>query len=228
MGRGTNRLGYNSLNGANTPVEVLNDAYSFGQFFVPAGGMTPTEGFPSILTTKTTTGGGMHHTHTVMKFPLSIFTSCSFDWAFKSDFAAGTDLSLKLRCGLLYFTDISADSPANIIQFDIGAVNLVIGDDINVPPNNETQILTDVQPTSTPVGEELLNGGNTGGKQNVPLTELNNLAGTSISPTDWNFLNFNIERTGTSENDTFLGDAFVFGALVQFATDFNNVAEWPD
>ena len=208
-------------------IEVLNDAYSFGQFFVPAGGMTPTEGFPSILTTKTTTGGGLHHTHTVMKYPPSIFTSSSFDWTFKSDFAAGTDLSLKLRCGVIYFTEDSADSPDNIVRFDIGAVNLVMGDDINVGPNTETSILSDVQPASTPVGQQLLNGGDTLSKQNVPLTDLNGLVGTPISSTDWNFLNFNIERAGDQIEDTFSGDVFIFGAVVQFATDFNNIAQWP-
>lgn len=207
---------------------MLNDVYSFGQFFVPAGAMTPTEGLPSILTTKTTTGGGLHHTHTVMEFVHTVKSGCSFDWAFKADFVKSSVATINLRCGVLYFTPSSADTPNNIIRFDIGAVNLAMGDDINVGTNLETNILTDVQPTATPGGEELLNGGDTGSKQNVPLTTINGLVGTELSPTNWNFLTINMEREALDENDTFQDSAFVFGMGVQFAVEFSNVAEWPD
>lgn len=225
MSKGANQIGWFGKGGPVTPTELTN-AYKFGQFYVPAGAMTPSAGLPSILTTKTTTGGLDHHTHTVMEFPHTSKSGCSFDWAFKSDFPEDTDPLLRLRVGHLFFSS-SADSPNNIVRMDIGAVNLVMGDDINVGPNNETIILSTVQPTTTPGGEELLNGGNAASKQNVQLTFLNDLVGTPISATDWNFLTINIEREALEAADTFLDSVFLFGVGVQFAVNFNNVAEWP-
>lgn len=234
MGRGANQIGWTAQD-TNTPVtpSELNDVYSFGQFWIPAGALTPVTGFPGIIETLDSTGETpAHNSWTVMKMANAVKSGGNFTWAFKSDFMAGTTATLLLRTAPIFISKVNADPAVNIVEWSLGAVNLAMGDDINFDANTETVLLSTVQPVGTTAGEFLINGGDASSKQNVPLTLINNtVSGTSdISGTDWNFCTINVEReaeTASRVADTYLSDVFLLGVGVQFAVDFNNVAVWP-
>lgn len=226
MGQRSN--GRKGWGGTGLTPSTLNDVYSFGSFWIPAGALTPVNGIPCIIETYDSTGAANHWTWTVAKFLASAKSSAEFTWAFKSDFVGAPDASLKLRCAPIFFTKTSADSAVNIVRWDIGAVNMVMGDDINIIANTEVTMLSTVQPISTTAGQMLINGGDADNKQAVPLTIVNGAVGTTISSSGLNLLNINLERSSQDSEDTFADDVFLLGINVQFAVDFNNIAEWPD
>lgn len=211
--------------------DSLNDAYKFGQFWVPAGALTPTGGFPANIEIHTSTEAANHWSWTVAKFAASVKNGACFSWGFKADFLKAPIADLKLRVAPIFFTKVSADDPANIVEWSIGAANQVVGDDINLDSNTETELFSAVQPTTTPAGKFLINAGSSVNKQAAPLTLVNvGFAAGEVSPislTDWNLLTVNLEREGDHLADTFLGDVYLLGLDVQFAVDFNNVNEWP-
>ena len=207
-----------------TPTE-LNDIYSSGQFFIPAGAFTPTEGFPFILEQYTSSGGPtLHYTWTVAQMVFNLKSGGTFTWAFKSDFVGAPDANIKLRMAPLFFSKVAGVAPNDTIEWSLGAVNFIMGSDVNIVDNLETELLSTV-------GDAFeMNGGDQTSKENVPLTILNSngIIGAPISSSGWNMLTFNVERDIADIDDDFPASIFLFGVGVQFAVDFNNLAEWPD
>jgi hypothetical protein len=226
MSRGNNRLGWG--NGGNFLLpSALNDVYSYGAFWVPVGAFTPTEGFPWSLEEYTSSGGPtLHYTWTVANCDPVTKSGGTFTWAFKSDFMAATEVSLKLKVAPIFFGKVAGVAPNDVVKWSLGAVNLVMGDSINIVDNLETTLLSEVGTAYQ------VNGGDQTSKENVPLTLVNDSSGgaigSDISATGWNFMTINVEReTVDGAEDTYPEDIFLFGVGVQFACDFNNVAQWP-
>ncbi len=223
-GRAGGRLGYGA-NADNVGPNELNDVYSFGQFWVPAGAITPTEGFPFVIENYTSSGGpSLHYTWTVANMINGAKSGGTFTWAFKSDFVGAPDANIKLRMAPIFFSKVAGVAPADTVEWSLGAVNIVMGDNINFIDNSETELLSTVGSAFE------LNGGDQVSKQNVPLATINSngVIGTPISSSDWNFLTMNIERDVADGDDDFPNPIFLYGVGVQFAVDFNNLAEWPD
>jgi hypothetical protein len=206
---------------------LLNDAYSYGGFWVPVGAFTPTKGFPWTLEEYTSTGGPtLHYTWTVANCDNVNKSGGTFTWAFKSDFMAATEVNLKLKVAPIFFGKVAGVDPNDVVKWSLGAVNLAMNDNINIIDNLETTLLSEVGTAY------LINGGDATSKENVPLTLINDSSsgaiGSDISASSWNFMTINVEReTVDGSEDTYPNPVFLLGVGVQFACDFGNVAQWP-
>jgi hypothetical protein len=203
--------------GALTPSE-LNDVYSFGQFWIPAGATTPsTETSPApVIETYLSTTGGTRQEYTVAKFDGATQSSVCFEWGFKSDFVAVPSASMLFKASPLWFSKTAGDGVEDV-DIEIYANNILMGGDVNDNMGAGSQV-TKVVPTTA----FELTGGTTA---NVQASIAKTIEGSVLSATDWNLIRIGVERHANT--DTFGDDVFLIGVGIQFAVDFNNVGVWP-
>lgn len=221
MGRGTNRLGYSSPQSSSplTPGE-LNDVYTFGQFWIPAGSLTSSDDDPvTIEKYESTSGGTKSPWRTVAKMPPSVLSIAWYNWAFKADFAEDTDAKLLMKSKPIWFAKTTAAGPDNVILIDIDGVNLNIGSSVNNSPGSDTAISQTVPGTAF-----LMQSGKTADDEAAASMSI---SGDVISSGDTNLIDMFIERHGELAGDSFDDDIFLLGIMMQWKTNFNNISIWP-
>ena len=212
----------NGFPGAGLTPALLSSVYSRGQFDLGIGAWQPTEGFPFLKDVYTSSGGSEHFTWPVGNFANDVKSGGTFMWRFKADFVSA--VSLEIQMAPIFFSKVNGVVPDfDHVEWSLGAVNMIMGDTINIAPNTETALISEVNATDA----FKMNGGSVANKQAVPLTTV---MGSAISTTDWNFLTMNIEREADAAGrilDTFEDDIFLLGVAVQWKTNFENIAQWP-
>lgn len=198
--------------------DELNDAYKYGQFWVPAGALTIGQTNPATKEEyESSAGGNSKPTWTVVKYSGTLEQEAYFQWDFFADFVAVPSASMLLKISPKWFAKTTASNPNNVVEFEGGAYNLLVGSSVNFNVTPETAMEQIVPATAFD-----LQAGKTGDvTASIPLT----VGGGVVSASEWNSINILLERHG--DEDSFADDVFLMGFGVQFAVDFNHVGIWP-
>lgn len=221
-GRSANTIGW-SGGASSTPLtpSELNDVYTHGQFWVPAGALTPdtTASPPVFEKYEFSNQANNYYTQTVLNFATSENMEACFNWAFKADFVAVPSASLKLKVKPVYFVPVTVAAPNNVVRVAMSVDNAIVGGNLD-QNGNPVQVDWNI----TNLNAELLNSGvGADGEDSIALT----VGGDTLNSSGLNFLQILFEREGNDAADTYTNTLHLLGIMVQFAVDFNNVAEWP-
>jgi len=195
----------------------LNSVYDYGQFWIPAGAFTPSISEPCIITTYEGTSGAQA-SYTVAQFAPSVAQSANFTWAFKSDFVKVPAADISIRVAPIWYAPTTDPGPNNVVRFEAYCRNFIAGSSINSGLGGSDSMDQTVPGTAYDI-----TGGDTSSEEDALGLTPN---GAVIDPTNWNMLSFQLERHGDQAGDNFSDNVFVLGVMIQFATDFNNVALW--
>ena len=218
-GRAGGRLGYGAQGGALTPSQ-LNDVYSFGQFWIPAGALTGNGSQSPDFATPYVIPNG-YSAYTVGRYSGTADEEAFFTWAFKADFVGVPTATMKMKISPLFTSQVTVAAPNNKVQWAFGASNALVGTSLNF-----TNAANEVDFNTTAPVTDILQGGNTSDAQNAAAITVQD---DILSGGDMNFLQILVERhaaTGGAD-DNYQNDVLLLGVAVQFAVDFNNVAVWP-
>jgi hypothetical protein len=201
-----------NLGGGITPSN-LNDVYTHGQFFIPAGAMTlGATNTPNLINDSMAILDGS--TFTVMEFPTGVQAEVFFQWAFKSDFVKTSALALKVKP--LWYQNVLGSGN---VEWEAGVVNNLIGSNLNI--STETAAVAQIQAAPNVV-DQLASGPSGAVEQAIDLGNT-----TGLSASNMNFMQFIFERHGQNVGDTFGQSALLLGLSIQWAVNFSNVAVWP-
>ena len=214
--RANNRKGWGTRDTTQPTPDQLNNIYTHGQFFVPAGALTPGQSDGCIIEQfeyPASNAGSV----TVAKFPTGIETEGYFSWGYKKDFV-NTAIAFKLK-PTMFVKDIGNEG--NVV-WSTGVVNALIGSNLNINAETTTDDMTTPGPDTI---FDIFSGDATDAERAFDL-------GSSLSPdnpnaNNMNTFNFLIERHGENVSDTLSTDVFLLGLMVQWAVDFNNIGVWP-
>lgn len=219
-GRAGGRLGYGDQD-TNTPVtpNELNDVYTHGQFWIPAGALTAGVGQePEINSWQPPSTG--YPTYTVARYDGAADEEAFFTWCFKADFVKVPTASMLLKVNFIWTCLVAGGVGNDTVQWASGANNTLIGTDLDF--NNAANEVTYDQEVPT---VKVLQAGKTANAQAglaVPVF------GDVVSGSNINMITILAERHAASAvADNYTSDALLLGLMVQFAVDFNNVAVWP-
>lgn len=216
---GTGNRGWPIASGGALTPDELNSVYTHGQFWVPAGALTPGVNLPITFEDYQPASG--YPTYTVGVYAPTTDTEAFFTWAFKSDLPADPSASLLLKINFLWFVKVAAEENLDSVQWATGASNQLMGTSIDYD-NSAGEVIWN----RIVAAPDILHGGiaaNVEAALAVPITN------DVVSGSDWNQLTIMAERHGATggENDDYPENAYLIGVGVQWAVDFNNVAVWP-
>lgn len=208
--------------GADTPLTPteLNDVYTHGQFWIPAGALSGNPGqTPDFLTPYQIPNA--YSSYTVGRYSGTVDEEAFFTWGFKADFVAAPSASLLLKFSPLFTCENTVAAPNNKVQFAFGASNALVGTSLDF--NNAAN---EVNFNTTAPVTDILQGGNTSDDQDTAPV---GVFGDIVSGGEMNLFQLMVERHAASGgvDDNYLNDILLLGVAVQFAVDFNNVAVWP-
>lgn len=198
----------------------LNNVYEYGQFWIPAGALTP--GVTAGCTVEPYESSSANPaTWTVAKFDTAVDQDAHFTWGFKSDFVNVATPRIKLSP--IWFVKTLGVDPNDLVRFGANVYNNVIaGGSLNY--NN---VANEVYMEQDTIATYEINGGNAGSTPQAALF-ITTIGNDALSASDWNMLTMTLTRTGTHVNDNYPASVFLLGVGVQFHTDFGNIAIWPN
>jgi hypothetical protein len=205
--------------GVLTPTE-LNNVYTHGQFWVPAGALTgngvqsPNFALPYQIPSG-------YSSYTVARYADVADDEAFFTWAFKSDFPAVPSASLLLKLFPLFTCENTIAAPNNKVQLAFAASNVLIGNSLDYDASGDEVFYNTTAPVSG-----VLQGGDTSDPENaISVPVANNV----LSANNMNFVQILVERHSGSggADDNYAAEIVLFGVAVQWAVDFNNLGVWP-
>lgn len=219
MNRAVGRTGYNSLDGANTPIEVLNIGYSFGQVYIGAGAFTEAINSPAIFIPAAQVGSGEADSEDRWSFTNVAKSEIYARWSFAKLPIDLANPSFKIYPEFKQTAVVAKPNPAESAVFEYG-----IG--VNADGNDSEYQMIDTSAESE-VEAELVSfavGTSAATKSVAPATISGD--GLPLINTVKNNIRFAVARIPLDASDDFDDPVLFTGMIVQFKTDFNNVAEW--
>ena len=217
MSRSVNRKGWGS---AGVTAEALNTAIPFSMFYLPAGMWVPAFGQPAIWTPGKQINAQTNEAFDCWEFEHSVNREIYCDIKI-----AGLPINITtpaFRVLPTYFQDVgAAPAPAEecLMEYTIGNNNDGSSTDYTLEGAQEVQKLSEIPAAWI----DFSTGATFDESISIPTTD----GPDGLSATLGNNLRFQLERFGTDGSDDYLQTVFFRGMAVQYATDFNNVNEFP-
>ena len=220
MSRANGRLGWNDQD--TFDANELNTIVPYMDIYIAPSAMVAARSQPATFHAQLLMdqAAANEDAQAAWEFVTGTDSECYFSWQFKNFPIDYSDPQIRFAPQFIQIADASAPAPAEYAYMEFG---------VGVSYDGTT---TDY--TTETIEEQL--------QCLIPDRRVNFLAGTSgnqaalfdglagqgaLDSTKWNFLRFEIERYGTSGNDTYGNSIYLLGVGIQFKTDFNNVAAWP-
>lgn len=149
-----------------------------------------------------------------------------FTFASKSNEFNATDLQFIFHPLFFQTADSSAPSPTEVVQFEFGLARFGYDDDMCV----EIDYLENMAYMRSNVLDayHLAYGHSASGNEYGARQLQGSIQGTSPSGTNMNLWDVSFRRSSADVQDTYDNTIYCIGILCQYATNFANIAQWPN
>ncbi len=205
---------------ANVSADTLNTLIPYGQVYFSAGAMVP--GALKPTTFQTLPVNAQQSAIDVHKFVGSDDTECYFNWAFRGFPINISAPAFKLCPLFIQIDEEIAPNPAEYayVEYSIG----VSYEDTTIDYSMEGAAEVAAQSLIPDAWKNFM--ATTTGDKSIAIPDL--FGDAALNQAKFNTLRFEIERFGNNVLDTFTANSiYLKGCLLQYATDFNNVAVFP-
>ncbi|MCP4713079.1 MAG: hypothetical protein GY869_30995, partial [Planctomycetes bacterium] len=124
-----------------------------------------------------------------------------------------------LKAKPLWFAKTTAAGPNNVVLFDVDGVNVILGASVNNSNTGETELSQTVPGTAFFMQSGISANDEAAGSMSI--------SGSTVSAGDTNLIDMMLTRHGEKAGDSFVDDVYILGIMVQWVTNFNNLAVWP-
>lgn len=159
--------------------------------------------------------GSLAKNYDVITFPPSVLTGVSWAYTFKSGELDAAAPLFKMKA--IWFQSGDVADPTDDVLFDFYIRNVLLGASLNSAFTGGT---IETSPTAA---QWVLTSGNGDIEDGIEVIP----TGGTISAVNTNTLEFQIERHGEMVGDDYDDNAHLLGVMLQYATDFSNIAVWP-
>lgn len=200
-------------------VESITDGIPYCDLYFPATSMDP--GAIKPTTYQSLQVNAQEQAYSVHEFPGGANTECFFTWAFRGKHIDLSAPNFRLVPYFIQIAESEAPDPAEyaLIEYTIGVSydGSTIDYSLEGAPEVALQSLIDAQ--------YITFCASTTGDKAVSIPTLD--GDGSLLSTNFNFLQFQVERFGSSGSDTFSESIYLLGCGLQYKTDFANIAQYP-